>query len=166
MQNGAARQRLILLLAEFQDPRVVRDLIDLLRPGRNEAIAARYLAEITGVDLRGIDDRVRRMYAWFADNRVKGQGQWYLAALQGAKIKTTLQIQHLTHGSGVGGVEELARLLTTVEESHLRVMTSTLLRETTGKDYTRGVRHATASGLVAIGGRYKFHAATVRAAAK
>jgi len=166
MQDGPARQRLILLLGEFQDPRVVRDLMDLLRIREHEAIAARYLAEITGVDLRGVDERARRMYTWFVDNHAKGQAQWYLAALAGAKIKTTLQIQHLTQGAGVGGVEELARLLTTVGQSHLRVMTATMLRETTGKDFTRGARHAGESGLVAIGDRYKIHAATVRAAAK
>lgn len=166
MQAGPGRERLILLLGDFQDPLVVRDLIDLLRSKRHEATAARLLAEITGVDLRGINDRVRRMYAWFADNRGKSQAQWFLDALTGARVATKLEVQHLTRRSGVAAVEELSRLMTTVKHQHMRVLCATMLRETTGKDFTRGIRHAQGASLSAIADRYKIYAASVRAAAK
>jgi HEAT repeat protein len=166
MQEGPERQGLILMLGEFQDPLVVRDLIDLLRSKRYEVVAAGNLAEITGVDLRKVNDRVRRMYAWFADNRGKSQAQWFLDSLVGARVPTTLQVQHLTRRSGVGAVEELSRLMTSVKDQHIRVLCATMLRETTGKDFTRGVRYAAGATLTAIADRYKIYAASVRAASK
>lgn len=166
MQEGPARTRLILLLGELQDERAVRDLIDLLRDRKLESSAARFLSDITGVDLRNVQDRARLMLAWYTDNRVKSPAQWYLAALRGARIPTSLEIQHLTRGGGVGAVEELARLLIAMKHSHMRVMTATMLRYTTGKDFTRGVRHADPTGVQTIADRYRVHAAMVQAARK
>ena len=84
----------------------------------------------------------------------------------GARVPTTLQVQHLTRRSGVGAVEELSRLMTSVKDQHIRVLCATMLRETTGKDFTRGVRYAAGATLTAIADRYKIYAASVRAASK
>ena len=56
--------------------------------------------------------------------------------------------------------------MTSVKDQHIRVLCATMLRETTGKDFTRGVRYAAGATLTAIADRYKIYAASVRAASK
>jgi HEAT repeat protein len=166
MDYGPARWQIALLLGEFGDPLAVPDLIDLLRNPLHEATAARLLTETTGVDLRGVSNPVARMNDWFAENRARSQAMWYLAALEAAGMRTRLTPVDLAPRAGVGAVNELSRLLLLAEDPALRVMTGTMFRETTGEDFTAGIRGATRAGLTAIIDRYKFHALTAQASDK
>ena len=163
MESGVARRQIVLLLGEFNDPMVVLDLIDLQRDALSERLAARFLSETTGVDLRGINNRIAHMNAWFAENRSKTQAAWYLEALRRAQVPTSLNVFSLTPGSGVAAVPELSRLLTEINEPHLVAMTGAMLRAASGKDFTRGIRNADKDGLLAMAERYRIHAATVQA---
>ena len=166
MEAGPVRQRLVLFLAEQQEPLVVEDLIDYLSIPNIEKVAAQRLSEITGVDLRSVNNRSQTMRVWASYNKDKTQAQWYLAALERAQIPTSLAIEQLTPGSGVGPVPELGRLMSVVKEPHLQVLTASLLRQTTGVDFTRGVRFADNSALQAIVDRYKIHVEMIKAAGR
>ena len=163
MENGDARRQIVLLLGEFNDPMVVLDLIDLQRDPRSERLAARFLSETTGVDLRDVNNRIAHMNAWFAQNRSNTQAAWYVAALRRAQVPTSLSVFSLSPGSGVAAVPELTRLLVAIKDPHLVAMTGAMLRSTSGEDFTRGIRNAGRSGLTAIAERYKIHAATIQA---
>ncbi|MCA8958593.1 MAG: HEAT repeat domain-containing protein [Planctomycetes bacterium] len=167
MQDGPVRQRLVLLLGEMHDTRVVQDLIDLLSLRPLEDEASRYLAEITGVDVFALNqDRARRLQSWYSANRQFGRGDWFLAALHSYRVPTNLKSGQLLAGIGVGAVPELTRLLVALQVPHLRVMAATLLRETTGKDFTARVRHSQGAALQAIADRYRFFAETEGASGK
>ena len=95
-----------------------------------------------------------------------GNAQWFLDALRAKRIQTSLQVSQLTPRSGVAAVEELTRLMLTIELPYIRAMVATMLRQTTGKDFTRGFRSADRSALTAIADRYRFHASSVQSAKK
>jgi len=116
--------------------------------------------------LRAVNNRSQAMRVWYSYNKAKTQGEWYLGALALAQIPTSLKPEQLAPRIGIEPIAELVRLLVVVKQTHLQVMTATLLRETTGVDFTRGVRFAEVAAREAIAARYKIHGETVTATGK
>ncbi len=161
--QGPMRARLVGLLAEFQDPIVVPDLIAMLNSTKQQ-IAVLALSEITGLDLALKNQRWEAMTQWYQVHRQQSQSQWYLQALAREGLQSPLRSADLAPGVGVEAVRELTRILVTAEKPHIRVLTGVMLRETTGAEFGSINRYAERQALESIAERYRYHAAAVRAA--
>lgn len=162
--TGATRTRLVLLLGEFHDPTVVPDLIELLGDEQHRFEATNALSEICGLDVAQVNDRQQAMRNWYRNNKNRPRQLWFLDALEGNKITTTLSLKHLTLQKGVESVPELCRLLKTVEQPYLRMMVLSMLEEVTQVEFGRLTRASDKAAVEAVADRYLYHAEAIKAA--
>jgi HEAT repeat protein len=134
-QKGAARKDLVLLLAAWQDPEVVPDLIDLMRSGEEPMQSVTLLSGILGRDVGAEPDRFLFAERWLRDNRGKAHWQWYLPELRAQGVQHGLRAEMFGPDAGLAAVPELARLLVVLEQPYLRVLTAAVLRAASGQDY-------------------------------
>lgn len=162
VRDPRVRREIVMLLAEFQDPAVVPDLISMLEDRRLGTRAALLLAGITGLDLAGVDDRARVMREWWARNKSVPQAVWFVQALRRNGIETDLEPRQLAPGAGLDAVEELTDVLLRARKPHLRVLAGAMLREVTGQEFGNVSMHSTVAQLRAIADRYRFFAEAER----
>lgn len=164
VQQPAIRAQLILLLGGYQDPRVVPDLLDLLRQPEHAGEAAQALACTTGFDLLGQSDRLGSMEAFWRRQRANPQWQWFLEGLRAAEVQTVLRAEAFAPGAGNQPVPELARLLVECREPHLRVLAAALLRTITGVDFGTVTMQSTAQVCESVAARYRMLLENARSA--
>ncbi len=160
-REDRVRAEIVQVLAEFQDPVVVPQLLDLLDDQRQAGRAALQLAAITGVDVVNLPDRKTAMRQWWVRNQGRPQAAWFLSAAKDAGMTTALEVHQLQPGAGVAGVPELTRLLTAAERPHLRQLALALLRDTTQRDFGALPPQARPEELLALADRYRFYAEAV-----
>jgi hypothetical protein len=156
----------VQVLAEFQDPVVVPQLLDLLDDPRQAGRTALQLAAITGIDVGNLPDRKNAMRQWWLRNQGRSQAAWFVTAAKDAGMSTSLEVHQLHPGVGVDAVPELTRLLTVADRPHLRQLALALLRDTTQRDFGRLPPQARPEELLALADRYRFYAEAVGAARK
>lgn len=164
VQEPAIRAQLFLLLGGYQDPRVVPDLLDLLRQPEHAGEAAQALACTTGYDLLGQSDRVGAMEAFWRRQRSNAQWQWFLEGLRVAEVPTVLRPEAFAPGAGNQPVPELARLLVECRQPQLRVLAAALLRTTTGIDFGVITLQSSAQDCEAVAARYRMLLENARSA--
>ncbi len=158
VRDARVRGEIVQLLAEFQDPTVVPDLIALLEDEPERTRTVLLLAGITGVDLAQQNDRVAFMREWWRSHKDLPQGVWYLECLQANQIPTALAIDDLAPKIGFRAVPELTRVLLETHLPHVRVMTAAMLRETTARDFGPVSLAMTPSTVQALADRYRYYA--------
>ena len=135
VQNQAVRQELVTLLASYQDPVVVPDLIQLLREGHDNLRMVACLEGITGLDITSRDDRIQALERWYRDHKLEPQWRWLLQALQRDNVPTSLADEQFAMDGEMTPVPELARLLVEAKAGRLRSLCAAVLRTVTGEDY-------------------------------
>lgn len=150
------RRRVALLLAEFQDPTALPELIDAFSEDSQRLRVASLLSAITGLDLIGAEDRMATLRNWYTRSRELPQYRWFLDGLERNDVQTTLTAEMLRPESGVAAVPELTRLLVDCERPHLRALAGRMLRLTTGEDYGTVSSASTDAQRAAIAERYRF----------
>ncbi|MEM7200062.1 MAG: HEAT repeat domain-containing protein [Planctomycetota bacterium] len=158
VRDPQVRREIVQLLAEFQDPSVVPDLIARLEQEPDHARTSLLLAGITGVDLGEINDRVPYMRAWWESHRDLPQASWFLESLRRIDVPTSLGVEDLGPKTGNQAVPELTRILLESQVPHVRVMAAALLRETTDRDFGLISMTTDRTRLQAIADRYRFYA--------
>jgi HEAT repeat protein len=166
VRDPRVRDEFVQLLAEFQDPSVVPELIAQLDDVKRGPRAAVHLAAITGVDLARADDRMQEMMEWWGRHKDKSQAEWFLAAVRELGINTSLEAAHLQPRAGVQGVPELTRILTATDRPHLRLLALALLRDTTQRDFGTVSVQAPPEELIALADRYRFYAESLAGSGK
>ena len=156
------RAELVLLLALYQDPLNVPDLMDLLRKPKFAAQTVALLEGATGVDLQSVTDRVTVIEVWWRKNKDIAQWQWLLGALRGKDVATTLGLEDFASDANMSAVPELARLMVEVEHPRLWVLCSAVMRTVRGQDYGIVTEHTPANVRQGIAGRYLIAAETAR----
>ena len=135
VQDPVARREIVGILAAYQDPGVIPDLIDQLRQNSEPLRAVANLECITGLDITSKEERVGALEKWFADHKLEPQWQWLLQALVRDNVKTTLAKEQFDAAAGLAAVPELTRLLLELRQGRLRSLTAAVLRSLTGEDY-------------------------------
>lgn len=129
------RAELVLLLAIYQDPKNVPDLMDLLRTPQYAAKTVDLLEGATGVDLKSVTDRVSVIEGWWQINKDLAQWQWLLEELRANEVPTTLKFDDFSSSAEMSAVPELARLMVEVKQPRLWVLCSAVIRTVSGEDY-------------------------------
>jgi len=129
------RAELVLLLAIYQDPKNVPDLMDLLRTPQYAAKTVDLLEGATGVDLKSVTDRVSVIEGWWQLNKDLAQWQWLLEELRANEVPTTLKFDDFSSSAEMSAVPELARLMVEVKQPRLWVLCSAVIRTVSGEDY-------------------------------
>lgn len=166
VRDRRTRSEIVQVLADFSDPLVVPDLIELLVDVRLGVRATVQLSAITGVDLRRVDDRTAFMLDWWSRHKDESQATWFLGAVRSLGVATDLDATKLQPRAGVEAVPELARIMTTTDQPHLRLLALTLLRDTTQRDFGTISPQARPEELVALADRYRFYAESVASVGK
>jgi hypothetical protein len=86
--------------------------------------------------------------------------------MQSLGVATDLDASKLQPRAGVDAVPELARIMTTADLPHVRLLALTLLRDTTQRDFGTISPQARPEELVALADRYRFYAESVAASGK
>lgn len=166
VQDPQARRELVDLLAAYQDPNVIPDLIDQLRQNSEPLRAVANLECITGLDVTSREERVGALEKWFADHKLEPQWQWLLQALARDNIKTTLQKEQFDTAADLAAVPELTRLLLELREGRLRSLTAAVLRNLTGEDYGMVTPLTPHNSIETMAARYRALFEGARAAQK
>jgi len=148
------RADLVLLLAIYQDPKNVPDLMDLLRTPQYAAKTVELLEGATGVDLQSVTDRVSVIESWWRSNKDLAQWQWLLEALREQDIPTKLTIEDFGTAAQLPAVRELARLMVEVKQPRLWVLSSAVMRSVAGEDFGIINEHTAVDIREGIAGRY------------
>ncbi|MEZ5963827.1 MAG: HEAT repeat domain-containing protein [Planctomycetota bacterium] len=165
-REARVRDEVVQVLADFNDPSVVPDLIGKLADVRDGARAAAQLSAITGVDVARSQDPAATMLGWWSRHKDESQAEWFLDAVRAAGIPTDLDVAKLQPRAGVDGVSELARILTATDQPHLRLLALALLRDTTQRDFGAISPQARPEELIALADRYRIYAESVVAGGK
>ncbi len=165
-RDSRVRGEIVQVLAEFQDPSIVPDLIAQLGDVREGPRAAVHLAAITGVDLSRVEDRSAFMIDWWSRHKDESQATWFLGVVKAVGLNTALQASQLQPRAGVEAVPELTRILTTTDRPHVRLLALALLRDTTQRDFGTISTQAAPEELTALADRYRFYAESVTASGK
>ncbi len=160
LRDARVRREIVMLLAEFQDPMVVPDLIALLDEESPGTRAALLLSTITGLDVTAVNDRAGAMREWWRSSKDLPQAVWFLRAIQRKGIETTLTAGQLAPGAGVAPVAELTRIMIKSTEPHVRVLAAALLREVTQAEFGQITMLSTVAQIHAAADRYRFFAAS------
>lgn len=156
------RAELVLLLALYQDPLNVPDLMDLLRKPQFAPQSVALVEGATGVDLKSVTDRVTAIEAWWRKNKDIAQWQWLLDALRAKDVATTLGIEDFASDANMSAVPELARLMVEVEHPRLWVLCSAVMRTVSGQDFGIVTEQTPTDVREGIAGRYLIAAEAAR----
>ncbi|GAB4163960.1 MAG: hypothetical protein Fur0037_29290 [Planctomycetota bacterium] len=162
--DPVARDAVVDLLAGYQDPVVLPDLIDRLRQGRDPLRALAAVGAITGLDVSAQGDRVRALEDWSEVHGKEPQWQWLLQALARENIPSTLEAEQFAEAAGLSAVPELARLLVEADGGRIRALCAAVLRTLTGKDHGIVNEMTPRETLEAIAARYRAMFDAARAA--
>ncbi|MGE3174745.1 MAG: HEAT repeat domain-containing protein [Planctomycetota bacterium] len=136
VEHAGVHGEVVLMLAAWQDPTVVPDLIGLLQQRREPLLVKAMLASTTGLDIDSVADPVLALQNWHRDHRMEPQWLWLLQALERESIPTSLDRAQFAAGvSTLAAVPELARLMVEAEAGRLRVLAAAVLRGQTGEDF-------------------------------
>ena len=134
-KNQEVRTEIVLMLASWQDPQSVPDLVELLQRRHEPILVAGMLSGTTGLDLDTVADPVYALDAWYRDHRQEPQWKWLMQALERDKIPHVLVEEQLAAPQNLGSLPELARLMVDAEQGRIRVLASAVLRQQSGEDY-------------------------------
>ena len=134
-KDPAVRRQVVMMLAEFQEPAALSDLILMLNEDRERLRIIALIAGIAGQDVTSRNDRVEHIRRWYLRNRAYPQATWFLNALREQNVATTLSPVQFGAGSGTASVPELVRIMLEVQQPYLRSLAARMLRLTTGEDY-------------------------------
>lgn len=134
-QSSDVRREVVLMLASWQDPQVVPDLVDLLQRRYEPILVGGMIAGTTGLDLESVADPVYAVDAWFRDHRQEPQWKWLLQALEREKVTHSLDEAQLSAPQSLAALPELARLMVDAEQGRIRVLASAVLRQQSGADF-------------------------------
>ena len=147
-----------MLLADFQDPTVVPDLIAMLANKSNRARVAMRLSSITGLELTEVNGREAFIKAWWRTHQNLPQALWFMESLKRYAVETTLTVEQLAPHAGHEAVPELTRIMLGTDKPHLRVLAAALLRTTTEREFGLISMQTRLPQLQAIADRYRFYA--------
>lgn len=164
--NKTVRAELVLLLAVYQDPLNVPDLMDLLRDQQYAPRAVDLLEGATGVDLKNVTDRVMAIDGWWSEHKDIAQWQWLLDALREADVTTSLTVDDFATDANMSAAEELARLIVELEQPRLWVLAAAVLRTVVGQDVGIVTAQTPPDVREGIAARYVAAAETARAEKK
>ena len=143
------------MLATWQDPQNVPDLVELLQRRHEPILVAGMLSGTTGLDLDSVGDPVYALDAWYRDHRQEPQWRWLLQALERDKITHSLEEDQLSAQQSLAALPELARLMCDAEHGRIRVLASAVLRQQSGEDYGTLTTTTPADVRQSIAARYR-----------
>ncbi len=134
-KSADVRREIVLMLASWQDPQVVPDLVDLLQRRYEPILVGGMISATTGLDLESVADPIYAVDAWFRDHRQEPQWKWLLQALERDRITHSLDDAQLSAPQSLAALPELARLMVDAEPGRVRVLASAVLRQQSGEDF-------------------------------
>ncbi len=153
--SPAIRTQVVLLLGSYQDPRIVGDLVQLLRSGYDRLVLETLIATTTGLRVDAVDDLASAVDRWWSRNRNLPQWSWLIEALDREGVVHSLSAEQFAAEAGLAPVPELARLMLECEAPRLRVLSFAVLCSVTGEEFGQVRPSTPAMELRDIAERYR-----------